>query len=588
MSRRSFVPVAAALAVLHSGVALAVPQPVASQKAGVAGQKAGVAGQSAAPSGSHVKAVMVYPDRARATRVRTVAVAPGPQEVVFTALPAELMAESVRASGTGTAQAAISGLDVRTIQLGAPAESRTRDLERRIREHDDRENDLGIEIDSLKLAQRFVRDALQGSGKILGATLASRSFDPKEWSGPLAIAENQDLRLSRAILKAQRAQRDAAEARKLLARELSALRGFRARSAKEVRVFVDVARAGDLDVEITYDVPGAAWQPTYDIVLDPGLAKATLSYRAQVTQRTGEDWPDVRVALSSGRPDLGAAPPSLGSWVLDRLVVHPYGDEKARRDRAAAAGAGRGEAMSPPAARSAESRSPADEPDAQAEEEPIAVLEAGMRQQGTAVQFEAARAVTLPADGRPHQVPIGERELAAHVSYRVVPRYSPHAYLTAELANSTPWPLLAGTVRAHVGQDFVGTAALPEDIAPAATWSVALGADRQIKVSRLVLKRMAGERGFIVNKRRQSEYEFKIALHNQKATPVALEVVEPVPVSRREEIKVRFTGQAKPPAPTAPQGELRWDVVLAPGEKREIVWGYAVEWPEDLQIAGLE
>ena len=70
---------------------------------------------------------------------------------------------------------------------------------------------------------------------VLGMALASRSFDPKEWTGPVSLAESQDLRLARAILKAQRSQRDTAEQRKLLERELAALRGFRARSAKKFR-----------------------------------------------------------------------------------------------------------------------------------------------------------------------------------------------------------------------------------------------------------------------------------------------------------------------------------------------------------------
>ena len=348
---------------------------------------------------------------------------------------------------------------------------------------------------------------------------------------------------------------------------------------------MDVARAGDLNLELTYDVPGAAWAPTYDVVLDPGLTKAHLSYRAQVTQQTGEDWPDVRVALSSGRPDLGSAPPALGEWVLD--VPAPRRAER-RHSAKPRPGAGLGAAASPPAAKSTAQRDQAEEEADENLELPVEVLEAGLRSQGTAVQFEAARAVTLPADGRPHQVPIGERDLPAIVSYRVVPRLSPHAYLTAVLENTTPWPLLAGSMRAHVGQDFVGTAALPDDVAPAATWSVSLGADRQIKVSRIVLKHLTGQRGFIVNKKRQSEYEFKVTLHNQKATPVKLEVVEPIPVSRREDIAVRLTGEAKAPAPKAPRGEVRWDVVLAPGERRDIVWGYVVEWPEDLGIAGLE
>ncbi|MBM3270432.1 MAG: DUF4139 domain-containing protein, partial [Candidatus Sericytochromatia bacterium] len=228
----------------------------------------------------------------------------------------------------------------------------------------------------------------------------------------------------------------------------------------------------------------------------------------------------------------------------------------------------------------------AGEDDEDMPEEKVATLDAALRDGGTAVQFEAARPVTLPGDGRPHLVPIGERTVLATASYRVVPRLSPHAFLTAELANTTPWPLLGGQLRAHLGADFVGTAVLPDDVAPGATFSVSFGADRQIKVSRTVLKRQTGERGFLIGKTKRAEYGYKVALVNQKSVPVRLEVVEAVPVSQREDVVVSLTGDAKDRV--RDPGALTWEVVLPPGSRKELTWGYAVEWPQDLRIAGLE
>ena len=178
--------------------------------------------------------------------------------------------------------------------------------------------------------------------------------------------------------------------------------------------------------------------------------------------------------------------------------------------------------------------------------------------------------------------------VAATASYRVVPRLAPHAYLTAEVANGTPWPLLTGQLRAHLGGDFVGTATLPDDVAPAATFSVSFGADRQIKVLRTVLAKTSGERGFLVNKRRRAEYSYKIALQNQKDVPVRLEVVEPVPVSRREDVVISLSGAAKTHVREGEPGAVTWAITLPPGGRKEIVWGYAVEWPQDLRIAGLD
>ncbi|MBM3267966.1 MAG: mucoidy inhibitor MuiA family protein, partial [Candidatus Sericytochromatia bacterium] len=265
---------------------------------------------------SQVAGVTVFPDRARVTRKLRMEVKPGARQAVFGALPADLDSESLRASGQGTALAAISGLEVRTVQLGAPPEGRTRDLERRIRGLDDQDRDLAAEIESHRLAQQALRAALANAGRVLGTALATGSFDPRQWLGPASLVSREDARLAKLILAAQRKQRELAGERDLLKRQLASLRGFQAKTAKAAVVFLDVTRAGRLDVTLTYDVPRAAWAPACDVTLGGDLGQARLAYHAKVTQQTGEDWQDTRVTLSSGRPDLGAAAPDLEEWFI--------------------------------------------------------------------------------------------------------------------------------------------------------------------------------------------------------------------------------------------------------------------------------
>ena len=67
----------------------------------------------------------------------------------------------------------------------------------------------------------------------------------------------------------------------------------------EVSAAVEATAATRVEIELAYHVPGASWQPLYDL----GLAgeRLTVSYLAQVTQRTGEDWPAVPLVLSTTR-----------------------------------------------------------------------------------------------------------------------------------------------------------------------------------------------------------------------------------------------------------------------------------------------
>ena len=52
-------------------------------------------------------------------------------------------------------------------------------------------------------------------------------------------------------------------------------------------------------VIVEYMVPGARWAPSYAISLAKDMSQATLSVRAVVAQRTGEDWSGVKLTLAT-------------------------------------------------------------------------------------------------------------------------------------------------------------------------------------------------------------------------------------------------------------------------------------------------
>src|SRR6266700_4139079 len=67
----------------------------------------------------------------------------------------------------------------------------------------------------------------------------------------------------------------------------------------EVSASIEAEAATRAEVELTYHVPGASWQPLYDLGLSGD--RLSVSYLGQVTQRTGEDWPAVPLTLSTDR-----------------------------------------------------------------------------------------------------------------------------------------------------------------------------------------------------------------------------------------------------------------------------------------------
>ena len=66
-----------------------------------------------------------------------------------------------------------------------------------------------------------------------------------------------------------------------------------------------------------YLVFDANWSPRYDVRGDLESGGLTMEYGANISQRTGEDWKDVTLVLSTARPSMASNPPSMDPVFVD-------------------------------------------------------------------------------------------------------------------------------------------------------------------------------------------------------------------------------------------------------------------------------
>lgn len=69
---------------------------------------------------------------------------------------------------------------------------------------------------------------------------------------------------------------------------------------------------------VEYLVPGARWAPVYTVRLDESMTTAKLAMRAEVAQRTGEDWNQVAITLSTASAQAWTELPELRSMRIGR------------------------------------------------------------------------------------------------------------------------------------------------------------------------------------------------------------------------------------------------------------------------------
>lgn len=111
-----------------------------------------------------------------------------------------------------------------------------------------------------------------------------------------------------------------------LSRQVNEIDGQSLKNSNDVVVKVSAKSATKGKFSLTYMVKNAGWYPTYDIRAKDVSSPIELVYKANVSQNSGEDWKNVKLALSSGNPTNNNIKPELGIYNLGFLSAGYYGN----------------------------------------------------------------------------------------------------------------------------------------------------------------------------------------------------------------------------------------------------------------------
>ncbi|MFJ7591672.1 DUF4139 domain-containing protein [Streptomyces sp. NPDC097617] len=327
-----------------------------------------------------------------------------------------------------------------------------------------------------------------------------------------------------------------------------------------VELTVEAAAAGPAGLRLSHLTPCALWRPAYRAVLDGD--SLTLETDAMVWQRTGEDWSDVRLTLSTARSALATEPPRLGE---DRLALV---DRTAAERRAV---------------------------DVELREEEIGDLGPaapvlglpGVDDGGEARVLHSPVPVSVRGDGRAHRVPLSAFSTAAGSEYSCSPELSPLVTQVVSFDNRSGHALLAGPVDLVRGSGFGGRGTL-EFAAPGAPVELAFGSRDDHRVVRHA-EESRDSAGFT----QRTVVTRTVRLHLSRFSAPGdvgervIAVRERIPVSEVSAVEVRLRKEACSPAPDGvdAEGIVRWDVALAPGGRQTVTLVY--ELSASAKVTGL-
>ncbi len=531
-----------------------------------------------------ITGVTVFTDGARVTRTGVIQVQAGVRPVVVATLPGMADPSSVRVAARGNALSLLN-VEVQRRVASVPRRESLAQLRADAERCRDAVSELSDADEAEQAGLGFLSHLSEAAATSLARALGSGRAGYDELAGMTG-------HLSASTAAALGRRREIA-ARKLVAqRELDAALERLAGAEQpdqpvvftEVSVLLEAAAAADAEIELTYHVKGASWRPLYDLVLDGD--KLNVSYLAEITQRTGEDWPEVALVLSTTRQGQRQTLPELSPWYISRPqpprpapVPGPGGPRAGTPMAAAASAVAPGEEEDGAfAGRTLALRAAARRPEAKA-----LTATPGQSESGAGFVYTVARPLAVPGDGDPHKTLVARSEADASLDYLTVPVLAPEAYLRATVTNG-PLLLLPGQARIFHGQQFVGETRL-DSVAPGEEFEVQLGVDDQIKVERKLRRRTTGKA--VLGSTRTVDIAYEITVENHRDRKATVSVHDHIPVSADGDIKVRAREAAPSPVSTDDLGELTWTVDLAPGESSVIRHRFTVEHPAQVTVVGL-
>lgn len=526
---------------------------------------------------SKIDQVTVFPTGAEITRLAKVKIERGEHVVLFMDLPARAVAGSIRVEGKATGRLEIASVDTRKAFIprtdSATAATERKSIEDAIEKLRDQRAQLQAQIDAGEAQKTFINNMAQLPTNLPQQGSGAQTLP--DWDKVFGFIGQRHAEAQKAVLDTQLKAREVDRQIKDLDGKLASL-APRQEERTEVKVFVNAGAALDADLIIRYQVAAAAWTPYYDARLATGnktqAPKLTLERRASIQQRSGEAWDEVLLALSTTRPGNSTAAPDINTVTID---YEPDAQPPPVPRPAPLAAQRAMPGTAPKIAAATDEDGARGRVEVQAAEEIRATVDA----QGFQAVYGINGRVSVPATGEAKRVQIDSAEIDPALIVRTVPKRDAKAFLYAKAALAKGTPVLPGTVSLFRDGTFVGTGRLPL-LPPGEEYELGFGADDNIRVKYALIEEKRGETG-IISSSKTDVRSWRISVKNLHPRQIAVSVLDQIPVSQNQDIKVELTGKTPPTKRDVEdkRGVLAWDLKLEPDEEKVIEFGYRASWP---------
>ncbi|MEY8760949.1 DUF4139 domain-containing protein [Chryseobacterium tongliaoense] len=318
----------------------------------------------------------------------------------------------------------------------------------------------------------------------------------------------------------------------------------------------------NLNLGISYIVSNAGWVPSYDLRAESTKKPFEIVYKGKIYQKTGQDWTDVKLFVSTYKPSYNQNRPILAPLYVAEYTA--YDSQKELADYSVKAKTATTNAY-------------------QMREEAVVQSQipvATVSDNQMNVMYELKFNQTIMSQEKEQYVILDKKEVNATYKYHTVPKLNNQVFLMAFVKNWQNLNLISGEANIYFEDNYIGKTHITNNYVKD-EFPISLGVDERITVKRIKLEDKTTQKTFNANKWETESYQ--ISIRNNTKENIELEILDQLPISENSKISVKAleTGDGNFDEKT---GSILWNRKISSGSSEKINFSYEVKYPKEMQI----
>lgn len=318
----------------------------------------------------------------------------------------------------------------------------------------------------------------------------------------------------------------------------------------------------NLNLGVSYIVSNAGLIPSYDLRALSTKKPLEIVYKGKIYQKTGQDWNNVKLFVSTYRPSYNQNRPILSPLYVAEYTAYNNEDAKVGYMQKAKA------EMSNSYQMRAEVAAPSQIPVATVSDNQMNVL------------YELNYNQTILSQEKEQYVILDKKNVESTYRYHVVPKLNNQVFLMAFVKNWQNLNLISGETNIYFEDNYIGKTNITSNYIKD-EFPISLGVDERIVVKRTKLEDKTAQKSFNSNKWETESYE--ISIRNNTKENIELEVLDQIPLSENQKIIVKTLNIGDGDFDTK-TGSILWNRKINSGASEKINFSYEVKYSKEMQI----